>query len=67
MANAQLLELRRKESGKTKKFLAEKMRVSRPRLYSIFKNPETATVFQGDILVFELNLNDDDRTDIFLP
>lgn len=68
MANAELLEKKRKESGKSKTFLAIKLNVSRPCLYSLMKNPERCTFSQAEVLSKELDINSvDDKNEIFLP
>jgi len=66
--NAQLLEDFRKESGKTKTFLAKKLGISRPYLYKLMENPELCTYNQASILSEELEIcKKTDRDTIFLP
>lgn len=68
VADAQLLEDYRKESGKTKCFLAQKMHISRPYLYKLMRNPEDCTVWQAKQLCEELNIKKKTEHDkIFLP
>ena len=67
MANSTLLVEKFNASGKTKTHLASKMNVSRPRLDTIFEEPETATVGQADVLSNELNLLAAEKREIFLP
>lgn len=67
MANAQLLVDKYKNSGKTKTHLSKKLGVSRPRLDSIFNDPETATVGQGEVFKAEFGLTEEEVKEIFLP
>lgn len=67
MANANLLAEKLSNSGITKCRLCEKMGISRPRLDTILKSPETATVCQADVLSYELRINSHERKDIFMP
>lgn len=64
---AQLLDNYRISSGKKKSFVSEKINVSRPRLNTILKHPETATTSQADGLCKEFGINKKDRDFIFLP
>lgn len=68
MANALLLEEKRKDSGKSKSFLAKRLNVSRPHLYKLLKNPELCTVGIANVLCDELDIcKKAERDDIFLP
>lgn len=67
MANAALLDRIVRESGKTKTHLATKAGVSRPRLDTIISDPESATVFQAEMLCEELRIDEIGRREIFLP
>lgn len=67
MANTELLEEYRKNSGKTKKFLAQKLGVSRPKLDKLFAKPESATYGQAIALSNELDVEPKNQKTIFLP
>lgn len=68
MADAALLEEKRKDSGKTKSFLAKKLGVSRPYLYKLMQHPETCTVGQAEAFCSELDIKKkNERDTIFLP
>ena len=67
MANPEKLNRYLIESGKKKYYLAQKILVSRPRLDSILKHPDTATVGQADLICSELAINEEDKREIFLP
>jgi len=67
MANTQLLEDLWKNSGKSKTYIAKKANISRPRLNYIFKNPETATMQQANVIATEIGAKAVQKADIFLP
>lgn len=66
MADAQLLEQRRKEAKKSKTALAKALHVTRPTLYKILKNPERATFEQACIICKEISISkESEREHIF--
>ncbi len=68
MANAQLLEQKINESGKTKKFLARKCGLSRQWFSNITKTPDKLTYSQVLTLCEELDITSKaDAREIFLP
>ena len=67
MANSALLIEKYESSGKKKSHLAERLMVSRPRLETIFHDPESATVVQADTLCAELKISAQEKREIFLP
>lgn len=67
MANPDKLQKYLSDSGKKKKFLAMQASISRPRLDSILKHPETATVGQADSICKELGIDELEKKEIFLP
>ena len=67
MANPDKLQKYLSDSGKKKKLLAMQASISRPRLDSILKHPETATVGQADSICKELCIDEIAKREIFLP
>ena len=68
MANSEKLEEYRKNSGKSKTYLAKKLKISRPYFYRCLKNPDLFTFSQVEILSKEMDIKSrKDKDDIFLP
>jgi predicted transcriptional regulator len=65
MTNVKLLNSLIEESGMTKVFIADKMGVSRPRLYKILEGAE-CTVSEMMSLSNVLRLTNKQRSDVFL-
>lgn len=53
------------ESGKTLTHLAKRLNITRPTLYRIIENPNTATYEQAKILADELGMTKRETDDIF--
>ena len=66
MADAQLLETRRKELKVSKTRLAKALHVTRPTLYKILKSPQRATFSQTQVFAHELLLTSQETEQIFL-
>ena len=68
MANANLLEEKRKLAGKTKSHLAKALKVSRTYVYKLLNSPENMTYGQAETMRKELNISSrQEMNDIFLP